>query len=452
MAEKTNNTKLRTHQKLLIALACMWVASASIAPDMASFGAIRVRPEDIITVFMAIMLIVQMVLYGIRKKSLGLTYRIVLISFGFGLMGILALLITYLSGIDFAETGTQEFSLVDTILKEYIRFGKYIVVALVFSVVSFRAWKPIIVVFTVCCVIIIGIQVMQYLNIGGLNEFIETIYKYDESSMEISQIGAQEAGYWKSGSVMVQPNVLGIFLVLPQLLFMMMFLRSLNRRIDLAKRNSLFWFCMSCFVWFGIFMTQSMTGMFSTIFGLVVASFYIPLRSRLLLHTSLLMFIALIVFAVMLVFGTAMMKFSAAGLERGFGEGSLGKKIGNTLEAIDQLGIQVIVGAGPTNTEIMADNEIGYIIIWYGVIGLLIFVMFYKSLYRLIKARIKDVYIQAAFIGTLWAYLLGAIGASCFINNRVFPVFIALLSIACSSELGYRPRLSGETLTAGVGR
>lgn len=443
MTEKANNTKLRLHQKLLIVLACMWVTSASVAPDMTSIGPIRVRPEDIITVFMAISLIVQMLFYGIRRESLRLVYRIVLISCGFGLTGILAILIGFLSGISFAEKGAFEFSLVEEILKEYIRFGKYIVVALVFSAVSFRAWKPITSVLVACCFIIIAIQVMQYLGVGGINEWIETTYKYDESRAEISRIGAKEAGYWKSGSVMVQPNVLGMFFILPQLLFLMMFLSSLDKRTYLAKRHRLFWLCLSCFVWLGIFMTQSITALLSTIFGLFVASLFIPFRSRLRLYSSFFLFLIFIVISMIYVFGSGMTKFTSAGFVRGFGEGSLGIKIGNTMEVIEQLGIQIVVGAGPANS-IMVDNEIGYILVWYGIIGMFIFFMFYKSLYRQIKTRIQDVYIQATFLGTLGAYLLGAIGASCFLNNRVFPFFIALLSVACADEFNFRSKTSGD--------
>ena len=435
---RTSTRRPWTLQGVLILLACVWVASASVAPDVLSFGPVRLRFEDLVAAVMALVLFARMVRCGVRRGSLGVVQRVVYISCGFGIMGLLALSITYAGGIPFAETGTQSFRLIDEVLKEYVRFGKYTVVALVFGGITFRGWKPIMAIFVACCIAIVAIQVMQFMGIGGVAGWVENTYNYDASSSEVSQEGAREAGYWKSGSVMVQPNVLGMFLVLPQLLFVMMFLRSRDRRTAPPRPHSLFWFFVSCLMWFGIFMTQSLTAAVATIFGLCVASLFIPWPSRIRLYTALLVLLTLIVLAVILVFGGALTKFSSAGVERGLTEGSLGIKIANTMAALDQLGVRVVVGAGPANTLIMADTEIGYITIWYGVIGLCMLLVFYKSLCCLMWVRIKDVYTRAAFLGTVAAFLPGAVGASCFVNNRVFPVFIALLSAACSAEIGRR--------------
>jgi hypothetical protein len=423
------NMGLNFGQFILIVLACLWILSASLAPDVIFFGPFNVRLEDLLTILLAGLLLCHVLLKGlIGKEALGFLARLFLTFFGLGLLGYVAIMVVFASGSNLPDTGTFGYSLILEVLKEYVRFGKYIVVAFAFVMIPGKAWRPVVATLGFCCTIIVVIQILQYCDVTTVRDWVDTTYNAGLVA-ELTGPGARTAGYWKSGSVMIQPNVLGAFLVLPQLLFLMLFFRSIK---SLSCGKCLLHLLVSGIIFIGIFMAQSITALLSVMAGAAVGVFHLGKRSRPnLLRLAVCALAVLTAIYLAFWFSGGMTKFTEAGFKRGFGEGSLDKKITNTQIGVKELGSKIIIGAGPANA-IMTDNEIGYILTWYGLIGLFIYYLFYWSLFRLIIREIRDVYIRSAFIGVLVSYMVGAVGSSFLINNRVFPVFIALLTIALS--------------------
>lgn len=442
----TNRTTLikmtyATDQKIsvrefgLIGLACLWICLASLAPDVSLAGPFKVRPEDIVTVILAGLLLFPIMLSGrIRRTVIGLPFSVMLAGFAFGLIGLFAILVSIMSGMNLPSEGTFGHSLQLEILKEFVRFVKYAVVALAFANVPFRAWKPVLATLAFCCVVIVGIQILQYLGVSGLSEWVKETYKIDQLSNWSSR-GAQNTGSWRSGSVMVQPNVMGAYLILPQLLFLMLFFQLYKSFSHEAKRYRFLWLCLSCIVFAGIFMTQSHTAMLAMLFGAMVGFLHIPRKVRKKLYRKILL-IVIVVVVLGTIFGGSMSKFTPKQIVRNF-TSSLGKKVHLTSAATEQLGLQIIVGAGASN-GVFVDNEFGYIITWYGIAGLVVYYMFYGALYCFAIRRIKNIYVRAAFVGTIAAYVIGAIANSFLLCNRVFPVFIALLTLACAETISAR--------------
>ena len=432
---QSSNVNLSPIQKLLVELACLWFFLASFAPDVSLIGPLKARPEDIVTVLLAGLLLFPIMLSGrIRRTVMGLPFRVMLAGFAFGLIGLFAILVSIMSGMNLPSEGTFGHSLRLEILKEFVRFVKYAVVALAFANVPSRAWKPVLATLAFCCVVIVGIQILQYLGVSGLSEWVKETYKIDQLSNWSSR-GAQNIGSWRSGSVMVQPNVMGAYLILPQLLFLMLFFRSYESVSHEVKRYRLLWLCLSCTVSVGIFMTQSQTALFATTFGALVGFLYIPRKVRRKLYRNILLIVIVIV-VVGSMFGSSMSKFTPKQILRNFNS-SLGTKVHLTSVATEQLGLQIIVGAGPSN-GIFVDNEFGYIITWYGIAGLVVYYMFYGALYCFAIRRIANIYVRAAFVGTIAAYIIGAVANSFLLCNRVFPVFIALLTLACTETISAR--------------
>lgn len=124
-------------------------------------------------------------------------------------------------------------------------------------------------------------------------------------------------------------------------------------------------------------------------------------------------------------------------------EDTLEKKIGFAASGLEDMhGWQLLVGKGPALAP-STDSELGFMVTWYGALGFLAFLAFYCWLSLLILRRVKDPYLRLAFLGTLMAYLVGSVSNSYFLCSRVFPVFIALLTVACSrhdkaTTLGYQ--------------
>ena len=408
--------------KLLVGLACLWITLASLAPDTLLAGPFKIRPEDILTVIWAGFLLFSVILRGIiRRTVIELPFSLVLFGFMFGLIGLFAIWVSFLSGINLPSSGTFGHSLQLEVLKESARFAKYAVVAFIFANVPFRAWKPVLATLAVCCIIIVAIQVAQYCGASALSKLVNKIYNIDHLA-NWSTYGARNAGSWRSGSVIVQPNIMGAYLIVPQLLFLMLF-------FDNVKRYRFLWLCLSCIVFAGIFMTQSQTAMYAMLFGLFVGSIHLPGKVRRKLYRNVLLG-AIVAVTVGTLFAGSMSKFTPTQILCNLNS-SLGTKVHLTAAAIEQLGPQILLGAGPSN-GLFVDNELGYIISWYGIVGLGVYYMFYTSLYYLTIRKIRSIYVRAAFIGTIAAYIVGAVANSFLLCNRVFPVFIALLALACT--------------------
>ena len=426
-------------EKLLVGLACLWILMASLAPDISVAGPFKIRPEDIVSVILAGLLLFPIILSGrIRRTVIGLPFSVMLAGFAFGCIGLFAILVTFMSGINLPSEGTFGHSLQLEILKESVRFIKYAVVALAFANVPFRAWKPVLFTLAFCCAVVVGIQILQYLGVGSLSEWVKETYKINQLPNWSSR-GAEISGTWRSGSVMVQPNVMGAYLILPQLLFLMLFFQSYTSFSHNKKQNRILWLFLGSIVFAGIFMTQSHTAMFAMLFGALLGFLYIPRKARRKLYPNIILIVIVIVLMGTM-FGSSMSKFTPKQIVRNVNS-SLGKKIHLTSVATEKLGLKIIVGSGPSN-GLFVDNELGYIITWYGVAGLAVYYMFYWTLYLFAVRRIKNIYVRAAFIGTIASYIIGAFSNSFLLCNRVFPVFIALLALACNETISDRQRKS----------
>lgn len=437
---QSSNVNLSPIQKLLVGLACLWILLASLAPDVSLAGPFKVRPEDIVTVLLAGLLLFPIMLSGrIRRTVIGLPFRVMLAGFAFGLIGLFAILVSIISGMNLPNEGTFGHSLQLEILKEFVRFVKYAVVALAFANVPFRAWKPVLATLAACCVVIVGIQILQYLGVDTVREWLKTIYE-GANFKDWSSQHAKNAGAWRSGSVMIQPNVMSAYLILPQLLFLMLFFQSYKSSSHEVKRYRLLWLCLSSIVFVGIFMTQSQTALLAMSFGAIVGFLHIPRNVRRRLYRNVL-WITIIIVTVFMILGSSMTKYTPKHIAGNIIGGSLRTKARLTLGASEQLGLQIIVGAGPSNAPVV-DNEFGYIITWYGIVGLVVYYIFYGTLYCFAVRRIKNIYVRAAFVGTIAAYIIGAVGNSFFLCNRVFPVFIALLTLACTETISARQNKS----------
>jgi hypothetical protein len=115
---------------------------------------------------------------------------------------------------------------------------------------------------------------------------------------------------------------------------------------------------------------------------------------------------------------------------------SMGIKTKLTYDAIAELEVwKLVTGEGPAQSA-MVDNEFGYMLLWYGFVGLIAYYIFYFVLYKVIVLQIDNVILRAAFTGMLIAYILLALSNSVFLNIRVFPIFAALLAIASQSVRG----------------
>ena len=94
----------------------------------------------------------------------------------------------------------------------------------------------------------------------------------------------------------------------------------------------------------------------------------------------------------------------------------------------------------PGVNYIQTDCEYGYLIYWYGLMGILFYGLLVYSQLRIFSKRLGT---QNGLTGMsiILAYLFYGIGATAFINNRVYPTTLALFAMMInnlSSSIGVK--------------
>jgi len=414
-------------------LACLWIVAASLLPDLSTAGPFNLRPEDIITIVMVALGTYELVARG-RRPDTGVLKCIALAAGALALIGAIGMTLSHLTGRPAPDSTFGHGLFVET-LKEYARLAKYVLVALAFGFVPSRAWKLVLATLAFCCSVLVGIQLLQYAGFVSVTNWILVAYAKGDRIFLTSTLPRYKGfGWgWRSGSLLVNPNVLGSYLLAPLVLFTMSVFRPAGRR---AWWGPIAWLGLTSLVWLGIYLSQSRTaliaGLIASVFGLALAA----MRTRLSLKSILLLagpFVAVMIFG-SLTLTTSPTRFNPRYIGHALSTNWLAMKWLPTLSALSRYSPwHLLAGAGPALSGQM-DSELGYILVWYGLLGVLALIGLYLSLGRLIRHRAKDPYAGAALLATIAASAVGSLAASYFLNNRIFPLYIALLSVACASS------------------
>ena len=426
-----------TYNNIFTFLACLWIIVASLGPDSSSLlGIIKIRFEDILIIVMSLLIIIKMRRHKISLDSLQLTFKIAIFFAALCVISILSMYVNSFSPETISiQKGTFGYDKNIEIMKEFTRFSKYMVVAFAFSQMPSESWKYSLIVLVMCCLIMIGIQLLQYLMPDFITPVLNEIY---EGGSKDSYLGPdlgwlKEGKAFRAGSLMINPNVFGAYLTAPLFIFIMNYFEAINSPFFKERKNRLLWLTVSCFTLLGLFLTQSRTMFISIVLAMIITLMFIPSVFRRKISRLIIGAITIsIIFSA--IFANSTDRYTLEGLARGVMEESFKTKLTLTFDSIHELGDLIVIGAGPAGAE-RVDNEFGYILTWYGFIGLLTYIIFYAALYTHISQRIKNIYQRAAFRGILSTYLIGSLGATFLLNNRVFPIFIALLSLSCAKSI-----------------
>lgn len=405
------------HRPVLHFLIFLWFLSAAIAPDIEipTFG--RARPEDAIAVLLALMALPR----TLRARGWNpILYSLIALTAAFAVLGFLGLTLAPKGAL--TGSGTFGTNVQGEILKEAVRFAKYIVIAFAFGYAGMRASALALRALGIGCVILVAVQVAQFLRVPGMTTTLMRFYTPSPEWYDYTW--GIDMGQWRSGSLMLNPNVLGGFLVLP----LMISLVAVLSRIAQGRKWVKSWMLLLLLcVIAGIFMTQGRTILLGGMMGATAATAYLTWKGRILVRhvTAAMIILGIAAIGLALAFGETVYRFTPKGIAHGFGDASMSVKRDLTLQAIGSLrGPHILFGLGPANS-IMVDNELGYVICWYGYLGLLTWLAFYAALILVVLQKVGNVYMRAALLGTLAVYMVGALASSFLINNRVFPVFLA---------------------------
>lgn len=257
------------------------------------------------------------------------------------------------------------------------------------------------------------IQVLEYVQVGGVFDFIQNNY-IGETSAEFTHLDlarVEKNAQLRCGSIFVNPNV---YMAIP-LYSLVIFLHR-----DMKKSGVVNYALIACAIISG-FLTGSRT---ATISMLIIVGIYIFRYAK--PWSKLIFTLVAIVIAVR--YGTELMSSRSFQFEDATGN-SLGIKIfqyGWYLLRANPL--YWITGSIGSNTATGFDSEMGYIFGWYGVFGIYWYVQYFRYIWK--NCNGKTVFYNKPLI---YISLLVAFTASVLLCMPIFP-FAALVLFADISK------------------
>ena len=184
--------------KLYVFLCSVFFALSILSPDIPYPIVGNLRPEDLILIVLGLFVLDNILLKNGQFPKAGWPVFVMLLMF--------AWLVILSSGINFLLGNVDNPGL---IIKEFIRFLKYIVVFVVFLWLNPKKAGVPFRIFLIAAVITVGIQFMQKYQLFDINNWLINFYNNKLF------IYSTQSSDWRGGSVFSNPNVFGNFLLLP---------------------------------------------------------------------------------------------------------------------------------------------------------------------------------------------------------------------------------------------
>lgn len=264
---------------------------------------------------------------------------------------------------------------------------------------------------TFLLIINLGVQLLQYFRIGDTYSFLHTYYVPEgESTAHLDMAYWVETGYFRSGSIFLNPNVY----ILYPILFELVFLEKIKDRSNILD------YCLLIACVVSIYLTGSRTGL--VLF--VSVYIYYSINSKKFSLNKLILPVILIIGFIFLSssFGNNM---GARIFQLADGvDGSTGVKFKglNWYFQITNPIYWLLGSLGSNNIWVVIDMEFGHIFTWFGILGLYWYIKIIKDLADANKDTFKTL-----SRGMQIVIVLTAFSASAILNMSVFP-FISLIA------------------------
>jgi hypothetical protein len=406
--------------KLYVFFCSAFFALSILLPDISYPIIGNLRPEDFILILLGLFVVDNILFRNGRFPRAGWSVFVMLLMF--------AWLVIVSSGINFLLGNVDNSGL---IIKEFIRFVKYAVVFVVFLWLNPKKAGVPFRIFLIAAVAVVGIQIIQRYQLFNIaNWLIKTYRNY-------TFIYSTQSSDWRGGSVFSNPNVFGNFLLLPfAFIFSTFFVPGeIFYSIKLKRLTSLF---LIMIFGLGILFTQSRTSILAMFIIALFGTFLYILKGAIYKNRVRGKSIKYIRYVfIFLIFIILVSKYF--NLERAFAfisavetDRSLSIKLDLAKYAIgivlNSNPFCLIFGMSPGAKYIQTDFEYGYLIYWYGLTGILFYGLLVYSQLKIFSKRLGT---QNGITGMsiVLAFIFFGIGATAFINNRVYPITLALFAM-----------------------
>jgi len=406
--------------KLYVFFCSAFFALSILLPDISYPIIGNLRPEDFVLILLGLFVVDNILFKNGRFPRAGWPVFVMLLLF--------AWLVTVSSGINFLLGNVDNFGL---IIKEFIRFLKYAVVFVVFLWLNPKKAGIPFRIFLIAAVAVVGIQIMQRYQLFNIDNWLIRTYR------NYRFIYSTQSTDWRGGSVFSNPNVLGNFLLLPFAFIFSTFFVSgeIFYSIKLKRLTSLF---LIMIFGLGILFTQSRTSVIAMFIIIFFGTFLYLFKGALYNNrirdkgTKYISYVILFLFFIILVSKYFNLERAFAFISAVETDRSLSIKLDLAKYAIrivlDSNPFCLIFGMSPGAKYIQTDFEYGYLIYWYGLTGILFYGLLVYLQLRIFSKRLGT---QNGLTGMsiILAFLFYGIGATAFINNRVYPMTLALFAM-----------------------
>lgn len=311
-------------------------------------------------------------------------------------------------------------------VEEIIRVIIYIVIILLLTNLNIN--KKEFLKIWICLFIIVSlIGIFQYLKIFNINYILSIIYgltihlevstKYDSLSL------------FRAGSVYLNPNTFAKYI----LIFLALYLTQI---LPKTSYNLTVKFILGFLIIVSLVLTGSRTGLIISviIFLLFVFNYLIKfLKGKIKVSIKSILWYNFVLFIVFIFITLLIITLDFSSIRflslSGNYDGSLSYKIKTIFSMLNNFDIyNIFLGMGPFEGDIryvtLLDSDIGYLISYYGFIGIVLYAIF---LYQLIIKNTFNNKIYVVMILTI--ILLFSITGGIFFNLRFFIIFLLLFSV-----------------------
>ena len=405
--------------KLYVFFCSAFFALSILMPDIPYPIIGNLRPEDFLLILLGLFVVDNILFKNGRFPRAGWSVFVMLLMF--------AWLVIVSSGINFLLGNVDNSGL---IIKEFIRFVKYAVVFVVFIWLNPKKAGVPFRIFLIAAVAVVGIQIMQRYQLFNIDNWLIELYR----SKYVYSIQSSD---WRGASVFSNPNVFGNFLLLPfAFIFSTFFVPGeIFYSIKLKRLTSLF---LIMIFGLGILFTQSRTTVLAAFIIVFFGMFLYIFKEAVYKKRNDRNHIKYIIYIILFLFFIAFLR-RFYNLERAFNirdaiktGGSLSLKLMWVQDAIRVImnsnPFCLIFGMSPGAKYIQTDFEYGYLIYWYGLTGILFYGLLVYLQLRIFSKRLGT---QNGLTGMsiVLAFLFYGIGGTAFINNRVYPITLALFAM-----------------------
>jgi len=313
--------------------------------------------------------------------------------------------------------------------KEVLRLFKYVLVAFIFAQITTpnsQAWirRSII----AAGLVLVGLQLFQYF--GGMDANWKFAAFYGGGSPFACATTALKCGRsFSAGGSFGNSNVAGSFLLIPLGLSEWKLFNLFKNRIS---HTQLWPFIMQFLIipvvfmlWIGIVLTGSRATFIGAVGSLIIIGLLIWTDRD--LNVKQLILLGIVVLVLLFLVRRLVVSFPLESIVRGMHRGgSFAVKMAILRDSIAQVYSDgALLGLGPGNGP-QVDMEFGYALIWYGPIGVFLYLMLWAELIKPVWHFPTKFYDQKALLVVAISLLIVSLSQTNFFSIRIFPIFVAL--------------------------